>query len=175
MLKQHLKLNQQSGYSLIELIVTITLMSIVMVIFFAFMAQSQLESATPVTQVKASQLAQAYLEEISLKRYDENSPVGNGLRCNAPSGTFCSVGLGPDGEGRALFDDIDDYDGLVDNPPRDALNNLRNGFSGFSVNVTVSYAGGTFGLAAQDLKLVQVSVNSPEGSVFTFSQYKGNF
>ena len=167
--------NKMLGYSLIELIVTIVLTSIVMSVFYTVFAGSQLRSVTPVVQVKAAQLAQAYLEEISLKKYDETSPAGNGLRCNAPAGPVCSAGLGPDGEGRVLFDDIDDYHLLNDNPPRDALDNIRTGFNNYSVDVTVEYAGGDFGLAAQDMKRVELSVTTPEGDSFVFSQYKGNF
>ena len=163
------------GYSLIELVITITLTSIVIVLFYSYMSQQQLRSASPVIQVKAAQLAQAYLEEISLKRFDENSPAGNAQRCNSPSAPACSGALGADGETRALFDDIDDYNGLNDSPPRDALDNVRTGFTGFSVTTSVTYAGGDFGFAAQDMKRIELTVTTPEGSSFVFSQYKGNF
>ncbi|TQV71985.1 prepilin-type N-terminal cleavage/methylation domain-containing protein [Aliikangiella marina] len=163
------------GYSLIELVITITLTSIVIVLFYSYMSQQQLRSVSPVIQVKAAQLAQAYLEEISLKRYDENSPAGNAQRCNSPAAAACSAALGNEGETRALFDDIDDFNGLNESPPRDALDNIRSGFTGFSVSATVTYAGGDFGLAAQDMKRVELTVTTPEGTPFVFSQYKGNF
>lgn len=170
------RLNQNSaGYSLIELVITITVTSIVIVLFYAYMSQQQLRSVSPVTQVKAAQLAQAYLEEISLKRFDENSPAGNGQPCNSPSAALCSAALGSDGETRALFDDVDDYNGLADAPPRDALDNVRSGFTGYSVSATVSYAGGDFGFAAQDMKRIELTVTTPQGAAFVFSQYKGNF
>jgi len=177
MLTSHAIANYQKGYSLIELIITITLTTIVIVIFYTAMSQEQVRSASPVNQVKAAQLAQAYLEEISLKRYDENSPAGNGKRCNDPTApvTACSGLLGPDAESRSLFDDIDDYNGLTDTPPEDALGNVRSGFNGFSVSVSVNYAGGDFGLAAQDLKRIELTVSSPDGTDFVFSQYRGNF
>lgn len=163
------------GYSLIELIVTIVLTTIVMVLFYNIFGQSQLGSVSPVMQVKAAQLAQGYLEEISLKRFDENSPAGNGQRCNSPSAPACSGSLTSDSETRAQFDDIDDYNGLTDAPPQDALGNARTGFNGFSVSITVTYAGGDFGFAAQDLKRIQLTVTSPEGDQFVFTNYKGNF
>ena len=171
-------LNQVSmqGYSLIELVVTIVLTSLVMVLFYSFFASNQVNSVTPVTQVKAAQLAQAYLEEISLRRFDENSPVGNAFRCNSTGAPACSNTLGSDGEARPLYDDVDDYDDITaESPPQDALGNVRSGFNNFSVDINVTYAGGDFGLAAQDLKRIQVTVTSPEGSQFVFSNYKGNF
>ncbi len=163
------------GYSLIELVITIALSSIVIVLFYSYMSQQQLRSVSPVIQVKAAQLAQAYLEEISLKRFDENSPAGNAQRCNSPAAPACSGALGAEGESRAFYDDIDDYNGLADSPPRDALDNVRTGFTGFSVSASVTYAGGDFGFAAQDIKRVELTVTTPEGSPFVFSQYKGNF
>ena len=175
MLKRNPK-NLSSGYSLIELIITIVLTSIVMVIFYGVFAQNQVKSVSPVMQVKAAELAQAYLEEISLKRFHENSPAGNDLRCNAPTAPLCGLfAIGSDGETRAQYDDVDDYHLLDEQPPRDALDNPRNGFGGFRAEVDVSYAGGDFGLPAQDLKRIEVTITIPDGSRWVFSSYKGNF
>lgn len=166
-----------TGYSLIELIITIVVTSIVMVIFYTVFAPNQQGSVSPVIQVKAAELGQAYLEEISLKRFDENSPIGNALRCNDSPGLLCgAIGTEEGITNRALFDDVDDYNGLSDNPPQDALGNNRAGFNNFTVNVSVSYAGTDFaGLALQDLKLIQVTVITPRGNSMIFSQYRGNF
>ena len=176
MLNIHLLQRQKvSGYSLIELIITIVVTSIVMVIFYSVFAPNQKNSVSPVIQVKASELGQAYLEEIMLKRFDENSPIGNGIPCNRdvllqPCGAISTEELN-----RALFDDVDDYHLLNDIPAKDALGNNRVGFSNFEVDVFVNYAGGDFGFAAQDLKKVTVTVTTPLGGTFVFSQYKGNF
>lgn len=165
----------QSGYSLIELIITVVLTSIVIIIFYQVFAYNQRQSTSPVLQVKAAELAQAYLEEISLRKYDENSPSGNGQRCNSPSAAVCSATLTNEGETRAFFDDVDDYNGLVETPPRDAFNNVRTGFNSFTATIAVTYAGSDFGLSAQDMKRIQVTIQSPEGNQFIFSQYRGNF
>ena len=175
MLKRNLK-TFSSGYSLIELIITIVLTSIVMVIFYGVFAQNQVKSASPVMQVKAAELAQAYLEEISLRRFHENSPAGNTPPCNSPAAPPCTLfALGGDGEARAQFDDVDDYHFLDEQPPQDALGNPRNGFNGFRAQVNVSYAGVDFGLPAQDLKRIEVTITIPDGSRWVFSSYKGNF
>jgi MSHA pilin protein MshD len=165
-----------NGYSLIELIVTIVVTSIVMVIFYTVFAPNQQRSVSPVIQVKAAELGQAYLEEISLKRFDESSPIGNALRCNDTPSLLCGAIATEEGAAnRSLFDDVDDYNGLSDSPAQDALGNNRVGFNNFTVNVSVSYAGTDFGLSLQDLKLIQVTVISPQGNNFIFSQYRGNY
>jgi len=164
-----------SGYSLVELVVTIVLTAITMAILYTVFANTQSRSIEPVDQIKAAELAQAYIEEILLKKYDENSPAGNGARCNSPGNPACSATLGPDGgETRAQYDDVDDYNGLSESPPLDALGNPRNGFANFSADVTVSYAGGDLGFANGDMKRIQVDIGV-RGNTYTFSAYKGNF
>jgi len=177
MLKNHsTSCKKVDGYSLIELIITIVVTSIVIVIFYSVFAPNQKNSVSSVIQVKAAELGQAYLEEIILKRFDENSPIGNAVPCNQNLAAPCGGISNEEGiANRALFDDVDDYHGVSDQPAKDALGNDRVGFANFKVDVTVSYAGGDFGLAVQDLKKVQVTVTTPLGETFIFSQYKGNF
>jgi len=167
-------LKKAFGYSLIELIITIVVTSIVIIIFYSIFAPNQRNSVSPVIQVKAAQLGQAYLEEIMHKRFDENSPIGNAVRCNQDPSLLCGA-ITTEEANRRLFDDVDDYNGLSDKPAKDALGNDRVGFANFEVNVFVDYAGGDFGLSAQDLKMVRVTVTTPLGETFVFSQYKGNF
>lgn len=164
------------GYSLIELIVTIVVTSIVIIIFYSIFAPNQKNSVTSVIQTKAAELGQAYLEEITLKRFDENSPAGNAFRCNQSPSLLCGAIATEEGAAnRALFDDVDDYDGLDDQPAKDAFGNDRAGFNSYRVTVAVTYAGGDFGLASQDLKRITVTVFTPEGNSMVFSRYKGNF
>ncbi len=169
-------LSALSGFTLVELVITIIITSIAMVMFAGIYTSTQVNSVSPVIQVKAAELAQAYLEEISLKRFDENSPIGNQFGCDQASQPICSNTLASEpGETRAIFDDVDDYNNLNESPPRDALGNIRNGFDNFSANVSVSYAGADQGFTARDLKRIQITVTSPDNGQFVFSVYKGNF
>lgn len=155
---------------------TIVVTSIVIVIFYSLFSPNQRNSVSVVMQVKAAKLGQAYLEEISLKRFDESSPIGNLIRCNQTPAITCGAIINEEGLlNRSLFDDVDDYHGLIDQPPKDSLGNSLSGFNNFSVTVQVSYAGSDFGLNNQDLKKIQVNVISPTNDTFVFSQYKGNF
>lgn len=162
------------GYSLIELIITIVITSIVIVIFFSLFSPNQLHSITPLFQIKSAELGQAYLEQISLKRFDEFSPIGNAFRCDENPAIVCGMILTEESS-RILFDDVDDYDGISDNPPKDAVGNILSGFNSFTVNVSVSYAGTDFGLSNNILKKIQVTVISPENDQIIFTQYKSNF
>lgn len=171
-----LKKRTNQGFTLVELIITVVLSGIAMVMFVGIYASTQVKSVSPIMQVKAAELAQAYLEEISLKRFDERSPVGNRFRCDENPAILCSNTLASEaGETRPRFDDVDDYNNLNESPPQDALGNIRNGFNNFSASVAVSYAGTDQGFAARDLKRIEVTITSSEGDLFVFSIYKGNF
>jgi MSHA pilin protein MshD len=165
-----------SGFTLVELIITILLTSIAALMFANVYTTTQVQSATPAIQIKAAELGQSYLEEIGLKKFDENSPIGNALPCDFAGQLACTNTLGIDtAEVRETFDDIDDYHNLVDSPPQDATGSPRSGFSNFSVSISVSYAGTNHGFDNRMIKLIQVTVTTPQSTSFLFSSYKGNF
>jgi len=82
-------------------------------------------SADPVVRIRAIELAQSTLEEILLKSYDENTPIGGGcVKYPNQGGTLCipptytsqpnafdeTALQSETGEtNRSLFDDVDDY------------------------------------------------------------------
>lgn len=162
------------GFTLVELIVTMMLISTAVLgisyaLSFAFSHQSD-----GLWQSKSIALAESYLEEIMARRFDETTPIGGVPPC-AP----CSA-PGPDGEARTGFDDVDDYDGVDDLPPLDALGNPRLEYDGYRVQVAVGYpsAGQVAALGlddATDAKLVTVTVTPPGGSAMDFSVLRGNF
>lgn len=166
------------GFTLVELIVTMMLISVAVLgisyaLSFAFSHQSD-----GLWQVKSIALAQSYIEEISARRFDEMTPVGGVPPCSA-STTACTA-PGPEGESRALFDDVDDYDGLNESPPRDAQGSARPGYEGYRVLISVEYMNaGQIGALnlddATDAKLVLVSVIPPGGSTMSFPVLRTNF
>jgi MSHA pilin protein MshD len=119
------------------------------------------------------------MEEILARRFDEATPLGGVPACD-PSGTPCSS-IGVDaGESRALFDDVDDYDGVDDSPPQNAEGVDRLNYAGYRVRVSVAYADAAeqtaYGLdGASDAKPITVTVSHPTGSALVFSAYKGNY
>ena len=168
------------GFTLVELVMTMLLISIAAlgvtyVLGLAFRHQSD-----ALWQAKAVAIASAYQEEILSRRFDEHSPLGGVPPCS-PSTTPCSIASAfDDGEPRAQFDDVDDYDGVNDSPPLDADGNPRPEYAAYHVAVSVSYADATtiarLSLnGATDVKVVTVQVTSPEGGKLTLAALKGNY
>jgi len=169
---------QHSGFTLVELIVTMMIMSfavlgITYALSFAFSHQSD-----GLWQARSVALAQSYIEEIMARRYDENSPLGGVPPCSLAT-VACSA-VGNDGETRATFDDVDDYHGLDESPPRDADDAVRAGYTGYRVQVQVAYAdaGQIAGLGLDDTtdaKVITVTVTPPVASPMSFPVVRGNF
>jgi MSHA pilin protein MshD len=88
-------LNNQQGISLLELIITITVLSIGMVAVLPLMIQTTTHSIVPILQQQANAIAQSYLEEILSQHFSEPNQTETG------SAEF--------GEIRATFDDVQDY------------------------------------------------------------------
>ena len=131
-------------------------------------------------QTKAVALADAYMEEILARRFDETSPLGGVPPCS-PATLPCSLPVSfDDGEARAEYDDVDDYDGTDDAPPLDAKGNARPSYERYRVEVAVAYANAamtsSLGLDdPTDAKLVTITVTAPSGESMRFSGVRGNF
>lgn len=154
--------SSQRGFTLIELISFIVIISVGLVGLLSTFNQTTLTSVDPLIKVRALELAQSQLEEIIALKYDENTPVGGIPACSAAT-TPC---LGISSSDTTPFNDVDDYDGYTDpSPPYD----------NYSVDVDVAFAGADLGLAVADAKLITVSVTLPQGSTISLSSYKVNF
>jgi len=165
------------GFTLVETIVAMLIISIAALAMASALGFAFSRSSDGLLEARVVYIAQAYLEEIQARRYDEATPSGGTPPCQtlAP----CSA-LGPDLESRENYDDIDDYNGLLDAPPRDALNQVMSDFSGFSVAVAVDYADAAqiaaWGLDdATDAKIVSVTVTTPDGRSRPFIMIRGNY
>ena len=102
-------LRNQRGVTLIDLIVIIVIVAIALPPMIGLLIQVTRQSTFGVTVTRANHLASTLFEEIRSKRGDETA--------GAPSTT-----LGPEfGETRASYDDVDDYHGLDESPPKDSL------------------------------------------------------
>lgn len=167
------------GFSLVELIVTIVVTAIALTALGVGLLAANQASVDPVVSMRAAALGQAYLEEILSKRFDENNGLGGVTRCGETGQPACSASFGADsGETRQSFDDVDDYHGLDETPPQNALGETESRYDGFRVQIAVAYAGGDFsgwGLNAADSKQITVTVTAPIGGQFVFSAHRGNF
>ncbi len=171
--------DRQNGATFVEIIIAIAIMGIALVPLTMSFAFTTSRSADAMIEVRVVELGQAYIEEVLSKRFEENSMVGGAVPCSSTT-TPCGS-IGPEaGEVRATFDDVDDYEGVDDQPPVDSLGVARNGYDRFRVEVSVAYATGdevlAYGLdSASDLKRILVRVHPPSGNPTEFEVYRGNF
>jgi len=113
-------------------------------------------SADPMIRHQAVAIAEAYLEEIALKSFVD------------PDGV--------DGEGsRDLYDDVDDYDGLVDNGARNQFGAAIADLSDYTVSVTVTASSALPSIASTELYLISVQITHAANVDFTVSAYRANF
>ena len=174
-------MGKQSGISLIEMVVGMVVFAIAMVVILSFLLPQARQSLEPMYQIRATELAQSMLNEITAKAFDENSDRAGGfVRCSQGSAASCTspTALGPDsGEGRNQFDDVDDYHGLTQ--LADSRNNSLAGiYQGYQLQVSVFYDEDLNGLADNSIgnaKLIRVDVQTPSNEVISFATYRSNY
>ena len=183
---------KHSGFTLIEIIVGIVVLSITYAIFNSLIYPLASQSAAQVHQIRAAELGQSMVNEILGKAFDENSDMSGGEeRCGEISAEPCTVsaelGVDTDDDGfdeqRADFNDVDDYDSIdfddeILNSQGGSLSDI---YTGFSMNVTVIYDSdynGSYDAGVDDektAKLITITVRSPQDDDYIFSVYRVNF
>jgi MSHA pilin protein MshD len=172
----------QKGFTLIETIVGIVVLSIAFSIFTTLIYPLANQSAEQVHQIKAAELGQSLINEILGKAYDHNSDMSGGLtRCGDTGAIGCTTSnsLGPEvGETRSDFNDVDDYHELT--ILADSLGNSVpfGGYIGYELGVEVkadSNYDGASDTNSSVAKLITVTVTTPQDFDFVFSVYRVNF
>ena len=143
----------QRGVTLVELIISIVVISLAVSAVLGVLSQSAAHSADAMIMAQAVSTAEAYLEEIALKPFAD--PDGVASEAN-----------------RVDFDDIVDYDSLVDYGARDQFGNAIAGLSGYTVTVTVTSSSGLAGVPATDVLRIDVRVAYPPLVDLTLSGYR---
>ena len=90
-----------------------------------------------------------------------HSPVGTGLDTD-------------DGESRDNFDDVDDYNVVVNEAPDTMDASLATDYSGYTVSISV-VCDDSIGVNTGGAKRIEISINDPTGDTSVFSVYKGNY
>jgi len=181
--------NRHSGFTLIEIIIGIVMLSISLAIVSSLIAPTEEQSADSLLQIKAAELGQSLLNDISSRAFAHNSDMAGGrFRCNDAGQATCTEPLGLDGgEGnnRTDYNDVDDFNGY--NIANDVLDPLDSTYDNFTVAVEVVYAGSDLGLATvadcnvpiqpacKLAKRINVTVTTPLGTVIEFATHKANF
>lgn len=169
----------QAGVTLVELVISIIILSIAMVALMNAFSVSMLNSADPLWRNKTLKLAQSYLDEILAKNYDHTTPVGGMPYVETPDCT----NLGPDGlEDRESFNDVDDYDDIDNEVPTSLIASLDSSYNAYRVSVEVVCVGDQVGAVDKDngadsdqAKKITVTITPPGQDAIPFAAYKGNF
>ena len=142
--------------TLIEVVIAIVVVAIAVGAILGVLARNVEHSADAMVVRQAVAIAEAYMEEVSLKPFSD------------PDAT--------DGETSRLdFDDADDYDGLVDAGARDQFDNPIAGLAAYTVSVAVVASGALPSVAASDALRIDVRVQSPPFVDYVLSAYKTRF
>ncbi|MBI3898104.1 MAG: prepilin-type N-terminal cleavage/methylation domain-containing protein [Gammaproteobacteria bacterium] len=171
---------RQRGATLVELIVSIVIISVGVAGILVVMDKTTGASGGPIVQHQAVAVAEAYLEEILAKPFCDPD---NAVACtspNAPGTAGCTVCPAAEAT-RDLFDNVCDYNSLPDTLVRDQNGTQIAGLSSYSVVVAVSSAatlgtGGTqlTGASCQVLS-VQVTVTGPDSTNVVVLGHRTNY
>ena len=127
---KNLLFSSVQGFSLIEIMITLIIAGIYMLSISSYLVIINRVTTQNRDNTIAISLANGLMEEILIRRWDELYDT-------------CSVTLAPDtaelAGDKTAFDDIDDFNGYIESPPKDPLGNDLNNFSQFNLNVEVTY------------------------------------
>lgn len=197
-------LSVQSGFTLIEIVMTIILLSASIMVLVPFF-EAISHSPDPLIRQRAVALGQSMMDEILAKKWDENASAGGGPIVTGETGAGAArmvayesshpgyspgtatvtASIGPDSsEGRATYNDVDDYDGSSE-ADSSFLDQNGAGFamSGYQRTVAVCYIPSNSSpidhdtacaAGSTDSKLIVVTVISPTTEVFRFTAVQCN-
>lgn len=149
----------QRGITLLETIVFMVVVSVALGGVLVAYNESMVSSVDPAIKIKALEKAQATMDLILTRKFDENTPAGGVPACNSSSGNTC-LGIAADSD----YDDVGDFNGYTDNSD-----------TNYPISVTVVEAGGALGLNANAARRINVTVATPDGKSIVLSAYKVNF
>jgi len=153
-------MRRQAAFTLIEIIVTIVIIAIASTALLSVFTNMVRGSADPVIQQQATTIAEAYLEEIMLRAF--NDPQGG------------ETGNDEGEAGRADYDDVKDYRSLAAGPAADQFGNPVAALAAYTVTVTVTNAA-LGGLPVADSLRVDVDVNHPAIGNIQLSGFRARY
>ncbi len=114
---------RQSAFTLIEIIVTIVVVGISATALLSVFSNMIRGSADPLIQQQATSIAEAYMEEIMLRAFEDPQVAEDGAA--------------ETGETRPNYDDVQDYNSLGTTEVRDQNNNPVAALGAYGVTVLV--------------------------------------
>lgn len=155
-------LRDPCGVTLVELIIAIVVISIALTGTLVAMNRTARQSGDPMVLRQAVGVAEAYLEEILLKPYDD------------PDGGVCPAA---EGGGRAVYDNVCDYNLLDDFGAKDQTGTAITGLGSYRVRVAVGTTAtlGSLVGPTDDLLRVDVRVTHSNAVDLTLSGYRTHY
>lgn len=172
MIRNFLVQRRQRGATLVELVMTIVIISVAIAGVLGAFSLIAGRSADPLNQSRAVSLAQRYMDEILSKPFDERAPLGEryeGGCANTPP---------PSTRGRQNLRDVDDYDEIEEVPSEYwSDNDNEDGYDQFVVGVSVECVNNPVSQLGVDVeaKSIVLTITDPSGNNYLFSAYRGNF
>ena len=155
-------MNRQ-GFMMVEAALAVVILSVGLVALGPAFVMT-IKASKGAEQIKvATQLSVELLEEIRLHRWDEGTPTPSAA-ISQGSATL-GIDSGESAADKTTFDDIDDFNGWTENPPKDPMMQSLANFSGYSRSVTVRYVDSTLAVSAvpTDYKQVTACTQPPKG------------
>ena len=150
--------SSQAGFSLIEIVVAIVVVSISLAGTMLVVDTTTRTSAHPMLERQAIAIGEAYLEEILQKSYLDPD---DGTVCPSPEAS------------RDLFDNLCDYDGFSQMGARDQFGGAITGLENYRIQIEVDGSAtlGSFSGANQVLR-VDATITDPLGRAVRLTGYR---
>ena len=154
-------MRSQSAFTLIEIIVTIVVIGISATALLSVFSSMIRGSADPVIQQQATTIAEAYMEEIMLRAFEDPQ--------------VAESGIAEAGETRPNYDDVQDYNSLGTNQVRDQNNNPVAALSAYGVTVLVERDDALNTVPEAAAMRVDVTVTHPAIADILLSGYRTRY
>lgn len=152
---------RERGVTLIEMVVFIVVIAVSLTVFVQALNYFHTRSVDPLVNLRAVECAQAALDRVLARKFDENTPTGGIPACSsAEEGSVLCAGISSDAD----LDDVGDFNGYSDT----SLDNC-------TVTITVVEAGSDLGIPNNQARLVTVQAQSSGGGEAVLSSYRTNF
>jgi len=183
-----MNVRRQRGVTFVELIAALVIVAVASLGLMLAVSGAVGRSADPMIEAQATAIGRAYLEEATLAgfcdpEYDADGDPATGCRQECVK-SACAAGCGGTAfaaeADRSRFDDVCDYDGLVDEGARDRRGIALPALDAYRVAVGVRDGGLTLGAPALDADAgqvvrIEVSVDHPGlAAPINLSAYRAN-